>query len=196
MAKAPQRVTIRDANGDGVTLTATVKDVPTYEVDITQHAVESGANVLDHARPKLIKLAMEGVVSDLSDGEGAAEDAMYFFIGLRDSPRPVEIIGPYIGYSSMLMAKLEMPRKKEDGGARRFVLEFLEYKVANIKRTTVEVRLDKRAKKGTQPKSVRMPEPNRGGFLKQASDQVRQHGGVLPALQANLPGLSSVWGRK
>lgn len=190
--RTPERVRIQDTDGNGVTLTATVREQPDLVVDITQHAIESGANIIDHARPKLATLALEGIVSDLNDGEGAAQAAVLFFLGLQQSPRAVEISTPRIVYDSMLMAKCGLPRRKEDGRAARFVLDFTELKVVNVRRTVVQVTLAKPAKKGPQQGKVVLPEPNLGGGLKRLSDA--GGGGVTGILTGIGRGIGSMVG--
>lgn len=170
--RPPERVVVRDVQARvEVSLTATVKDSSRYTVDATQHAVEVGANIIDHARPKLITLALEGVVSDLTDGAGKAQEAVGFFVSLQQSPRVVEITTPRVVYEQMLMTSLEMPRKASDGGAARFVVEFLEYKVVSTRREVVKVTLAKPAKKGLQQNKIVLPTANEGGTLKRLQDK-------------------------
>lgn len=190
--RTPERVRIQDTTGTGVTLTATVRDNADFVVDVTQHAVESGANIIDHARPKLATLQLEGLVSDLNDGDGAAQTALLFFMGLWTSPRVVEISSPRIAYDAMLMTKLAVPRRKEDGRAARFILDFTEYKVVNVRRTVVQVVLAKPAKKGPQQGKIVLPAPNLGGGLKHLSDA--GGGGITGILTGIGRGIGSMVG--
>lgn len=169
--RPPERVTITDTNGDGVSFAATVKDQPSLLVDVTEHAVEQGANVVDHARRKLITLSLEGIVSDLNDGQGTAQAALAFFIGLHDNPRVVEIVTPRSIFGSMIMTSCDLPRRKEDGRAARFALSFKEYRVVSLRRQVVKVHLSAPDQKGPQQGKVVIPPPNTGGTLKNLKDQ-------------------------
>jgi hypothetical protein len=53
----------QDFAADLFLVDATITEVPTYESDITEHAVEDGPDVSDHIRPKNISLELEGVIS-------------------------------------------------------------------------------------------------------------------------------------
>lgn len=53
----------QDVAADLFLVDATITESPTYESDITEHAVEDGPDVSDHIRPKNISLEIEGVIS-------------------------------------------------------------------------------------------------------------------------------------
>jgi hypothetical protein len=49
---------------DSVTLDASVSETHAAEVEVTDHPVEKGANISDHARPKARTLTIEGIVTN------------------------------------------------------------------------------------------------------------------------------------
>ncbi len=53
----------QDGAADLFIVDATITEAPTYESDITEHAVEDGPHVSDHIRQKNISLEIEGVIS-------------------------------------------------------------------------------------------------------------------------------------
>ena len=155
-----QRVEIHDSTGGLVIFTATVKEVGKFQVAVAEHPVERGANVLDHARPQLAQLTLEGIVSDVGLGDAdTAQAALTYLLGLYKSPRVVEIVTGRVLYEAMLMTSLEVPKKREDGKAQRFVCEFKEYRTARTKLTRVSVKLGKKQKRGPQEPGLVFPEP-------------------------------------
>lgn len=52
------------AGGSPIIFDAVVTDVRTRDVDVTEHPVETGADVADHVRPKAQELRLEGWIAD------------------------------------------------------------------------------------------------------------------------------------
>jgi hypothetical protein len=159
-----ERVQIRDTSGEGVTLSATVKESHRYAMDNTQHAVEKGSPISDNSRRRLAVVSLEGLVSDLPGGGETvsgepSQDAVLFFIGLRNNPRVVELVTPRIVYDAVKLGNCEIPRKNSDGKAARFNIEFIEHEEVNLTKVVVQVKLGQKAKKGRQENKFSLPAP-------------------------------------
>src|SRR5688572_16816190 len=128
-ARQPQLVTVADQSGKAVVFTATLKESPKFVVDVSEHPVEEGSNVTDHARPKLITASFEVVISDAGNpanatSAAAAQSALEFFVDLYERPRVVSIASTRLFYESMLMTSFDPPRDKTTGQAIKFTVEF------------------------------------------------------------------------
>jgi hypothetical protein len=171
-----QRVTVYDTQGNGVEFTATVKESGRFAVDITEHPAETGAIFTDHARPKLPVLTLEAVVSDINGNvDNAASAALEFFLGLHSNPRPVEVVTPRLVYEVMAMQNLEVPRKKEDGRAQRFSVEFKKYETVSTLKRVVQIKLARPEKKGRQEKKPQIQEKKQT-LLKKIKNGVQKKG--------------------
>lgn len=153
MTATANRVRITGGAVD-VTVTVTTKDEPTFAVEATEHAVEAGANIIDHARPKLIVLSLEGIVS-VFDDQGALDEtlstaAYTALAGLAESPQVVRIETPWRDYPEMLCVSFKPQRSKEIGKSLKFVAEFKQYRVVNAKKQPVEIRQAKKVPKGVK----------------------------------------------
>lgn len=82
---------------DSIVLDATLRDDPTDEVEVTEHAVEEGSPVTDHARTLPVRLSLDGVISETPITEAQA---------LRSG---IELPSPAIGAALTAGAHLGVP---------------------------------------------------------------------------------------
>lgn len=169
---------------DTLVLDASVKEEHVGEVEVTDHPVEQGAAVSDHARPKPEELTIEGVVSNTplnfiqarrsvtSEGftwttsaqinavrgtPGNAEAAYVTLRAMRDVPKLLTIITALRSYDNMVMTSLKIPRDKETGDVLKFEAKFKQVRIVTNAVTVVATKVNKakpQVKKGGQTTST------------------------------------------
>lgn len=169
---------------DTIVLDASVTETHTMEVDVTDHPVEQGAPVTDHARPKPITLSMEGIISNtplsrtqqlrmvtslgitfqttaeaehILGAPGYGEQAYMAMQAIRDAAKLITVVTSLRTYENMEMTSLVVPRNKDVGECFRFTAQFKEIRIVENKLTA--------AKKTVAPKKVSTGKqtPNKAG---------------------------------
>jgi len=152
---------------DALVLDASVREEHLAEVEVTDHPVEQGAAVSDHARPKPEEITIEGVVSNTPlnhfqtlraesrDGytwqtsaavnsvrgmPGAAESAYQQLRDLRDKPRLITVVTALRTYDDMVMTSLKVPRDGQTGDVFKFEAKFKHVRVVTVGVTVVAVK--------------------------------------------------------
>lgn len=135
-------------------LDATVTASHQAEIEVTDHPVEEGANITDHARAKPLVLTLEGVISstplnasqtdrviqNLGGGfVGHAEDGYQRLETIRTTRQLLKIATELRTYNNMMMTQLNVPRDGKTGDALRFTATFKEVRLAEIRRKEVTV---------------------------------------------------------
>ena len=155
---------------DALVLDASVKEEHLAEVEVTDHPVEQGAAVSDHARPKPEELTIEGLVSNTplnfiqarrsvtSEGftwttsaqtnairgnPGNAEAAYVTLRAMRDAPRLLTIITALRSYDNMVMTSLKIPRDKDTGDVLKFTAKFKQVRIVTNAVTVVATKVKK-----------------------------------------------------
>ena len=145
-------------------LDASVSEGHDGEVEVTEHPVEVGANVSDHARIKPDTLTMEGVISATPFGKEASLDYIREgyekLLELKDARELLTIVTVLRAYSDMMLVKLTVPRDANSGDALRFSATFKQVRLAEVQKTVTTVRKVPKAKGKTQTgKQVATPVP-------------------------------------
>lgn len=165
---------------DTITCDVTTSEVHQGEVEVTDHPVEEGANVTDHARTKPAMFTVEGIVTNtplnstqsrriveafgqqlettspedaLRDSPGYAEEAYAKLEALRRTPKLITVITQLRTYTNMLMTSLSVPRDPRTGDALRFSATFRELVIVKNKTTTLR---QKKTKKANGRRKVRL----------------------------------------
>lgn len=155
---------------DTLVLDCSVKEEHTAEVEVTDHAVEQGSAITDHARPKPEELTIEGIVSNtpLSSFQvtravnqqgvtlqttsqannargmpGAAELAYTQLRSLRDSGKLVTIVTQLRTYDNMAMTSLKVPREDKIGDVLKFECKFKQVRIVTNAVTVVATKVNK-----------------------------------------------------
>lgn len=141
------------------------------EVDVTEHEVEEGANVTDHAKPKPETLRVEGLISDgpLQTGvQGAAFqvrpgrtlDALATLRRLKDEGALVTVTHNGRSYERLVIASLDEPEDVRSADAARVSIAFK--RVRLVQTRSVAVRQLRTAIKKAQPEKkggTQVPKP-------------------------------------
>lgn len=108
---------IKFASGDVVEIDATTSRVPTTQVEVTQHPIETGATVADHRIVRGSEIQLEGLLVDFPLGkrrvEGAAGRARAIFDRLEGAQLAGElltVLAPDKAWSNMLITSLSAPK--------------------------------------------------------------------------------------
>lgn len=156
---------------DGRVLQATIKNEPSFDVDVSKHTNEGGASFTDHARPEQEVLALDFINSDIWKGNApdfgavspfeAKNDAQAMFDFLYDlyrNPRPVVVTTPRRTYPALILKSFK-PHASDSkfANALNASLGFVEWKTADLKKATIAVSQGKQVKKGTQPSTKPAP---------------------------------------
>lgn len=135
---------------DALVLDASISESHQAEVEVTEHPVESGAAIVDHARPKPDSVTIEGVVSNTPLDTTQTDDALTAYaklLALKDSPKLITIVTELRTYEDMLLTSLSVPRDTRTGDALRFTAVFKRVKLVKNKSTTVTVTKEPKGKK-------------------------------------------------
>lgn len=155
-------------------LDAVVAETHQTDVEVTEHPVEVGANVSDHARLKAGTLTIEGIVSNTplnrtqarrvvaasgvrfestSTGDapagapGYAEGAYAKLLAVIYDRQLVTIVTQIRTYKKMIMTSLTVPRNAQTGDAVRFSASFKEVRLAEVRLQEIIVKKEPKARK-------------------------------------------------
>ncbi|HEY1814902.1 MAG TPA: hypothetical protein VGG74_21290 [Kofleriaceae bacterium] len=148
------------------TIDASIREVHTYESEVTQFPVEQGSPIADNVRPKPITVQLEGVVSDtplppiaqgrdvVGSGQGDGDDsppsvgALAALLAIRDAREPVTISTALKSYDNMALQNLEIPRDTTTGEALRFTATFVQIVIVTTTRALVRTTVARTARPG------------------------------------------------
>lgn len=153
-------------------LDAAITVSPKAEVQVTDHPVEKGGDVSDHARNKPEMLTIEGLISNtpITRDQGSrivtSQGVQFETTALADNPAGVsgyaetafEILlgmrGKYLTvaterrtYKNMLLTSVEAPQDARTGDVLRFIATFKQIIVSELRTQEVKVAREPKAKK-------------------------------------------------
>jgi len=144
---------------------AAVSEEPQFDNEVTEHPVESGANVADHVNARPGVLVVEGIVSDTpigpladrraadaSDGElldptPPSDDAFARLVAISEARQPVTVETSRRTHQNMVLESLSERRDASSGEALRFRATFRQIRVVTNQRTTIRVAVPRASKK-------------------------------------------------
>lgn len=135
----------------GVGVDAVIQENHKSQVRVTQHPVEIGANINDHAIIQPKEYEMQGVVSNLPDKwykfsvpsflsgskETRAASAYEMLLAVQEKREPVDVQTGLKSYKNMILEKLEVDRDRETSGGLYFTAKLRE--VIIIRNKSVQV---------------------------------------------------------
>lgn len=130
---------------NGYYLDVILSETHTFENEVTEYPVESGAMITDNVRPKPVVITMECLVSDTPIGtvatlrskdSPATADAYALLLKIRDDREPVPIVTTLQSYDSMVLKNVTIPRSSGRGAELRFTATFQEIQIVSNKRFT------------------------------------------------------------
>lgn len=194
---------------DTITLDVSVAETYTGEVEVTEHPVEEGFNVVDHARAKPDMLTIEGVVSntplsmsqqrrlvqaasgvqfetttqqDQIEGQpGYAEAAFAKLEELRKTGKLVTVLTKLKTYEEMVLVSLVVPRNSTTGDALRFTAVFKHIRVVKNKLTSATIAKEPKAKAKVKT-GKQVPKPDEATKKKSIAYTIAEQTGLLSKL--------------
>lgn len=172
-------------------LDCTVTETHTATSTVTEHPVESGANITDHIRPDPVQLSITGIVSDTpigsrqvqrsiavggasvqvtqqeppSSATGFGRAAWAKLDAIRTAAKPVKVVTRDKTYDSMALVSLSVPKESKTGGALYFTAQFKQVRIVYNRTTKVVVakatKSHKKQDTGKQPTAAVEPEKPR-----------------------------------
>lgn len=151
---------------DGYVVDAALVEDHTLDNEVTSHPMEKGATTTDHSRTVPDEITLDCVVSDHpfnavlnargqeADGAAPSQDAYERLKFMRKRGTPVTITTSLGSHENMMMTKLGIPRRGDDGEALRFRVTFRVAEFVENERTTVRIAVPQQAKrvnKGSKP---------------------------------------------
>lgn len=135
---------------NGFPIDAVITEGHAHDADVTDHPVESGANLTDNIRSKPIVVTLECVVSDTPVGPIATdptrtgdalpgEQALALMLAIRDAREPVPVTTHLRHYPVMGLVSFEPTISAQTGRTLRFRCSFKEVTLVTNTRTTTRV---------------------------------------------------------
>ena len=143
----------------------TVTETHSSSATVTEHPVESGANITDHIRPEPLQLSITGIVSDTplgskqiqrsidiggtsvqvtqqetpSSATGFGRTAWSKLEAIRSAAKPIKVVTRDKTYESMALVSLSVPKDARTGGAFMFTAQFKQVRIVFNRSTKVVV---------------------------------------------------------
>ena len=174
-----------------VAIDCTVTETHTATATVTEHPVESGANITDHIRPEPVQLSITGIVSDTpigskqiqraieaggttvqvtqqeapSSATGFGRTAWSKLEAIRAAAKPIKVVTRDKTYESMALVSLSVPKDARTGGAFVFTAQFKQVRIVFNRTTKVGVakapKSHTKQDTGKQPTAEETPEKPR-----------------------------------
>jgi hypothetical protein len=136
MSEASQGVYIRPARSiGGITMDVTVEETHVDELELTEHPVEQGAAVSDHAYLLPRKVTIRAGASDSggdTPAEGRCVEIYRQLLELQGTREPFELVTGKRSYQSMQIKSLTETTDKDSGAIIMVTAELREVTVATV----------------------------------------------------------------
>jgi hypothetical protein len=156
-----------------ITLDAVISSTITHQIDVTDHEVERGANIADHARIKPRTLSLQCLISNTptpgqqanrviklvgvdfrsnvsgdqaTKSPGYARAAYDELLRLRAASEIVSVVTDLDRFESMLITNISIPRDARTGDALSFTVELKEIRLVSNLITNEKITKTDRAK--------------------------------------------------
>lgn len=123
----------------------------TKRVKLTDHPVQTGATITDHAiiEPKelSIEVAMSDVMSDkvqgqFGSGNGRSQKAFDVLTEMQEKRRPLQVVTRLATYENMMITSIEVPDDFKTTSALRAMVTFKEVLMASVSEIKISARPD------------------------------------------------------
>lgn len=175
---------------DTIELDAAISESHVGEVDVTEHPIEQGADIADHARPKPDTLNIEGLVSNtpinssqtqraaqsqglaseevIQGQPGMAESAYNKLLFLKANGKLITVVTGLRTYTNMVLKSLSVPVDAKTGDALKFTAQLKQVNIVQNKTVDLPVVLPAAKPVSSRGKQVAkpadQPEPYRSGL--------------------------------
>jgi hypothetical protein len=181
LTRKPPQTSLASPSAGTLVLDAMPTATHAGEVEVTDHPVEQGANVVDHKREKPETLTLEGFVSNMPFGQAGqdafesgidlAQTAYQQLLAIKAGVDLLTIVTPLRTYASMVMTSLNVPESAQLGGSLSFTASFKQVRVVTSQTVQVPTVLagkskDKGGKQGPKPTDPATKEKSKTIFKK------------------------------
>jgi hypothetical protein len=179
--------TTRCEDETGLILDAAQIVNPAFDSEVTEYPVESGADHVDHVRPRPVVLQLEGVVSDTPIGSTVSTDpnevrrsveALAFLLETRKMRALVTVRTPELDYRNMALEGLQVRQDPNTGDALFFTATLKQVLIVTNERATVRVSSPRGKKKVNLGNKASTP--TESPFLWLTSDNTQQQSRAVP----------------
>lgn len=136
---------------DALTFDATITEQHSRDAEATEHAVEQGANIVDHVRLRPDKLIMDAVLTDSplkgTASKGRAAGLYEQIRLLQEQAKLLTIITGLRTYEDMVIESLGVTRTAKETGGVHLSISLKHIRLVQNKTTVVEVTREPIAKK-------------------------------------------------
>jgi len=171
LSQSPSTVYVRPQRSiGGMVMDVVVEETHTDDLEITEHPVEQGASVTDHAYLKPAALTIRAGVSD-SGGAGTGDRrCVEYYQKLRElqgKREPFDVVTGKRSYTNMLIKSLTVVTDHENENVLSFTAELRELILVNVQSAAVPRGRQKWGKKtgGVDQKGRVQPEPKKKSVL-------------------------------
>jgi hypothetical protein len=141
LSSTPETVYVRPTRSiGGLVMDVTIEENHTDELEITEHPVEQGAAVTDHAYLKPASVTIKAGVSDsgaVSRGDKASVVMYEALRKLQASREPFDIVTGKRVYHNMLIKSLSVPDDSTTANALIFTAELQQVILVSVKAVTI-----------------------------------------------------------
>jgi hypothetical protein len=109
-----------------------------HSLQLTEHPVEKGSDITDHARVKADSLTLDCCLSDGAD-EGRSSDTYERLRLLQDEATLLTVVTSLRVYDNMILENLSTPRTASYAGGLRFTAVFKQIRLVQNKTTIVSI---------------------------------------------------------
>lgn len=147
---------------DGFIIDATPLEDHQFETEVTDHPVEEGADISDHARIKPFLLTLDCVVSNtplaavfpFRSSDLPSDDCYAHLQQARKEKRLLKVETSLDIFENMEITRLSIARKADDGFGIRFQISFKQIEIVTNERSIVQVAVPRAAKKQAKGKKA------------------------------------------
>lgn len=156
LSTAPETVYVRPQRSlGGLTMDVIIEEQHTDEVEITEHPVERGAAVTDHAYLKPATLSIKGGVSDASakatTGDRRSVTAYQALLKLQAKREPFDVVTGKRVHRNMLVKSLNVVTDANTERVLIFTAELQEIRIATVRAVSVPRSRHRHAAKTVAP---------------------------------------------
>lgn len=121
-----------------IQIDATPTEQHGHSLQVTDHPVERGSDITDHARVKADSLTLDCCFSDGAE-EGRSSDRYERLRLLQDNAVLLTVVTSLRVYENMLLENLSAPRTTKDAGGLRAIATFKQVRLVQNKTTVVTI---------------------------------------------------------
>lgn len=177
LSTASQSVYVRPVRSiGGLSMDVAIEEVHSDELEITEHPVEMGASITDHAYLKPAMVTIRAGVGDAgksgSSGDRPSVEAYQKLLELQKSREPFDLVTGKRTYKNMLIKALSVTTDEATENVLQFTAELRQVALVTVQSVAVPRSRQKEGNRtgGVDQKGQKQLEPTKKSIMKQASE--------------------------